>query len=300
MRRVAQIAVVGAVLAAPHYGGATIITVNNGNVLAPQYYNSQAYGEIKDSSGNNLTDGGRIADDSVPVGADSQSGTLTASGATSVYSTFAALDGFASARASASVAVTNSGPGFGYTAVASQGARTQGLFSSVLTPGRVVFHFSLSGNASTSYGIALGRLDFLARPFVGGAGSFFDVFGAEALHAVGPNTYSFEYIGSTANPLDILFYSAAAVVADNVPTGTSFNGSADFASTFNLTSIALFTAQGAPITDWSLTDLATNQVVFDQNGRVPSAVPEPSSLALVMLGLAGLAVVRRRTRLKLW
>lgn len=297
VRRVVHIATLGVVLAMPHYGYAVVVSVNNGNALAAQYYTSQAYGEIKDSNGNNLTEGGRIANASVPVGADSQSGTLTASGATSVFNTFAALDGFARARASASLAVTNSGPSFGYTAVASQGSRTQGLFVSPQTPGRVVFNFNLSGSTSAPVDVnALGRLDFLARPFVGGSGSFFDVFNAGALHALGPNTYAFEYIGPTVEPLDILFYSAAAVIAEGVSTGASFNGSANFASTFELTSIDLFTDQGTQITDWSLLDLGTDQVVFNQNGRVSPAapVPEPSSLMLMLLGMTGVVVARRK------
>lgn len=277
-------------------GIAGVISINNGNPLAAQYYNSQAYAEIKDSNGNNLTDGGRIANGSSSVGSDSQSGALSNSGASSVYNTLAAVDGFARTRTSASVAVTNSGPGFQYTAVGSQGSRTQGQFFSAQTPGRVLFNFSVTGSASTPYGLALGRLDFLARPFVSGSGSFFDVFGGGALHAVGANTYSFEYIGSTASPLDILFFSSAAVIASGAPTGASFNASANFASTFDLTSIELFDTAGGQITDWSLVDMAKKRVVFDENGRVAATVSEPTGLAWVVIGLSLVAFRRRRIR----
>ncbi|MBI5720355.1 MAG: hypothetical protein HZC37_21985 [Burkholderiales bacterium] len=302
--RVGALLLPAALLTAPLWPMATAaaaaITVNNGDPMAAQYYHSQAYGEIKDAAGNILAQGGRFANDSIPVGPAAESGSLGAGGSGLTYNTSATLDGFASARTFASADVSNAGAGYGYNVVGSQGSRTQASFSSAATPGRVEFNFDVSGTQSTPpYGITLGRLDFLARSFTPGAGSFFDVFGTDALHAVGAGSYTFTYVGSTASPLDILFYAAAGVVQQygSVPAGASYSGFADFASTFNLMSINLFTADGLRIDDWTLTDLATNQVVFDEDGRVTAQVPEPATWALVpfaLLALAGRGCTRRK------
>lgn len=285
-------------LAAANAAHAQIQFVGGTSDTAATFYLSQTYGELKDANGNTLASSGRVENSGQPLGAANQGGTLSAVGSTLTYSASVRTDGFALARAAASVNVSNAGANFGYNAVASQGSRTQVSFASSLTPGRVVFNFGLTGSASSPYGLALGRLDFLARPFQAGNGSFFDVFGSDALHAVGAGNSQFTYTGSTASPLDILFYAAAAVVIQDgaiVPAGANFSAFANFANTYDLKSIDLYTATGDTISDWTLTDEATRQVVFDQNGRVlAGAVPEPSSYALMGFGLVALLVAARR------
>ncbi len=192
----------------------------------------------------------------------------------------------------------------GYNAVASQGTRSQVQFHSYTDPGQVVFTFDVSGSENAPYGTAFGRFDFLARPYVDGSGSFFDVFtDPAAINETGPGTYTFTYTGPIADPLDVMFYSASGVLiglqdpasGGLPPDGASFMAFADYSNTVNLSLIELFTATGDPITEWSLEDVETGEVIFDQDGRV-SAVPAPGSLGLLATGVAGLAGTLRRRK----
>lgn len=286
----------------PAVAPAALLEVRNGDPGDPRYYLLQAYAEIKSPADQVLDQGGAIRDDSIPTGAANENGNLGANGTGLNYGAFVSHDAFGYARTSASMQVSSHiAANGGYNVVASAGSRTQAQFSSQATPGQVVFTFAVSGTESEPFGTALHRLDFLARPYQQGSGSFFDVFAPEALHELGPGTFQYTYTGSTANPLDILFYSASAVIVGlqdpasrGLPAnGASFTAFADYAHTVNLTDIDLFTASGDPITEWAMTDAESNALLFTQDGRV-SPVPVPAALWLFGTALAAAVGASRR------
>ncbi len=164
----------------------------------------QAYGEIKSAARTTTSSktgaGGRVR--RRRSARRCESGHLSGGGSTMAWDARATLlPGIAQAKTYASMTVANAIANGGYNAVASVGSRTQGLFSATgATPGRAIFHFSMTGSASSPYGLAGGRMDFLARPFAAGQGSFFDVFGGGALSAQAAGNHSFTYTGSFAGP----------------------------------------------------------------------------------------------------
>jgi hypothetical protein len=87
----------------------------------------------------------------------------------------------------------------------------------------------------------------------------------------GPENYSYN-IGDIR-----LDQRVRASLPGQIPQGGSFSAFANYSNTYELMGIDLFDANDNAINNWTLTDLATGQTVFNQDGRV--AVPEPATLA---------------------
>ncbi|GEM_PF-2863072 len=213
-------------------------------------------------------------------------------------------NGFFSARNSASLTINNVQAN-GYYIVGGQGSHTRVQF---FTPGalaeRSVFTWRVTGTGTTNAGMATGRLDFLAGAY--DAGTSFDTLfdaGNGALSVYGPGTYTYTLPLLLDQPIDLFYWSSAFVEVSQSTAasllGGVISGSADFGNTFTLEKIDLYDANDNLITEWTMQDLSTGLIVFDQNGRTfaaGAAVPEPGTLTLALIGGLGLAAFHCRAR----
>ena len=95
------------------------------------------------------------------------------------------------------------------------------------------------------------------------------------------------------------FDESLTMVLDDIPIGepfnvetafsvvaNGFNSTSDFSNSASLTSVVLF-----------IDDIRIPAGVTGASGQVYSVIPEPTSLAILGLGLGGLALTRRRSRI---
>jgi len=105
----------------------------------------------------------------------------------------------------------------------------------------------------------------------------------------------------------LFYWSSASAQIDpgDVAAGADVELTANFSNTFELVDVELFDINDNPISGWTLEDLTTNTIVFDENGRTSAiiaapplgpAVPEPSSWVLLAIGLTAAWSRARRAK----
>ncbi len=304
----------GGMLANSAKAGFTSIDNGNPNV-GPAYYESWAIGS---STPFNIggqyyfgLDEGTVITSNAAYSPASLNTTWTDTGATITARASTTPGGFFTSRNSASLAVTNAAAGDGYYAQGSYGSRTTvQFFSPQALAQSATFNWHVSGSQTPTVtgqcvpssqiynNCSTSRIDFLAT--TNPNATFGDVFtDPTALLRFGPGDFSYSIAGMPLNQTISLMYWTSAfvgVVPGQIAKGQKFSALADYSNTYDLLSIDLFDANNNLITDWTLLDLSTGTTVFNQNGRIPTSVPEPSAIMLLsfgLLGLLGLAFARR-------
>lgn len=317
LRRLAGLAVAAASLATAMPAAADFVSLGGGSDAGLPLYRALVFGGIDTLAGSSpgfltqdMLDGVDYVSNTASIGSYSGGGTVSANGATLSGNAWTADSGFLASRNHAAISVSNAQATDTYYMVAGQGGTTQVHLAANAPASAATFTWNVSGNASTSgLGTANSRLDFgvTKSPATDWSSLLFGA-GETAMTALGPGSYSYTaaLTGSTVD-LYLYYWSSAFTSLDY---GTFTNGSsatltAEFGSTYYLSSVQLFDALGNTIDNWTMSDATSGQTLWTQRGRAApiadspfgggNAVPEPASVAL-MLAAVGVFGWSRRQR----
>ncbi len=270
-------------------------------------YRSLAFGGIdRDGDGGILSSDLSLSDyaDNVsylPFG--SANGNFSANGANMSVVAWTSYSGQLASRNYASMTISNANVNDAYRVTAGQGSATRVSFSSQqAAAASASFTFRVTGTEFNplNAGLSTSRLDFAATTDT--SKTFNNLFdGSLGTPRYGPGTYTYNLPTlALGTPINLLFWSSAftQINKGQVPQGSTFNMTADYGHTFVLEDVQLFDANNNKLSDWTLIDNVSNELLFDQSGRIAEvlAVPEPGSWAMLLAGLAVTAALVKRRR----